>query len=211
MDVFCDMVRTDSVSLYMSDNRRMSEARGGAIRVNSYGAKLWRGSVTIPKTGLGRHRSEVAFLHQIQQADYTFLMHSPEFAFPASDPTGAVVSGWSAKFRGATTAQAAQVVIDGIPAGFKFTAGDRLSYSFGLAPVRYFLHEITADSADNEADGSRILQVRSFVPAGIPDNTDVNFVRPSCEVLAVPSSVSIPGQGLSTRGGASFDVVQVVR
>lgn len=211
-DDILDRLSVETVEMYLTDNRRHSRTQGGSIEVNGYGSRLWVGSVKLNADNPNPARSEVTYLQGLQEVGSSFLIHSTHNAYLQNDPDGALSSTWTARFRGATSLQTAQVIAEGIPSSFEFLIGDRLSYVYdsGEMPTRHMMHEITQDSLANEGDGSRVLTVRSFVPVGVPDQTAISFIKPAIEAIVIPGSVRPSTEVSNITTGASFEYAQLV-
>jgi hypothetical protein len=207
-----DFVRLTSVEMGLMDNRRMSRAQGGGVAVSGYGARLWYGKATLPVgRSAGQQRGEIAHLQGLQEVGATFLIHSTHTKFLQNDPDGSIAASWNPRFVASTSTQSAEIVLDGIDAGFVFLPGDRLSYNYAVpgGVDTHILHEIAIRSY-NSGDATQTLAVRSFAPAGIPNNTPVQFVRPTVRALIVPGSFKPPVETPRARTGGSFDFVEAI-
>ena len=198
-------------AFHLKDNRRMSQARSGLINPGAYGARPWVGTYTLQDMDFATGRRAMHLLHGAQEAGYTFRAYSFRCEYLQNDPGGLLAASWLARFELETVTQGDTVRVLGVPEAFEFLPGDRLSYSFGVAPERFFLHEVYEVGGYDNVAGSRTLRVRGFVPAGIPADTQITFSRAACEAIVVPGSVQMPRENLDRWTGGKFDFVQAIQ
>lgn len=211
LDDAFDRLNIAATEMDLTDNRSMTQSRGGSIEVSGYGAQLWHGSAGVSNSSPNKRRKELSFFRKIKEVGATFLMYSAHNKYLQNDPTGSLAESWTVTVAEATIQKGSTLDISGVPDDFAFLEGDRLSYVIGGATDRHFLHEITADSIGGNGDGTRTLSLRPFVHAGVPAGLEVKLAKAACEVMAVPGSVVSPSEATGVRTGGSFDFIQVMK
>lgn len=185
-------------------NDEYSGTGDGRVWQAKLAPELWRATVVHAQL-LNTVAEELdGAIRALRGAEVPFMMASPLFCAPKSDPTGVGLGGANVTLLSISAARAA-VVLAGLPAGYKLTTGDKFSFAYG---ERFYFGEFS-ETAVAALDGTT-AQIAVFpnLPAGAAAGVAVTLIKPPCKVVIVPGSYKVGEiSGRFTRGG-SFQIIQ---
>jgi len=185
-------------------NDEYSGTGDGRVWQAKLAPELWRATVVHAQL-LNTVAEELdGAIRALRGAEVPFMMASPLFCAPKSDPTGAGLEGANVSLLSISATRAA-VVLAGLPAGYKLTTGDKFTFAYG---GRFYFGEFS-QTAVAALDGTT-AQIAVFpnLPAGAAAGVAVTLIKPACKVVIVPGSYKVGEiSGRFTRGG-SFQIIQ---
>ena len=185
-------------------NDEYSGTGDGRVWQAKLAPELWRATVNHSKLLNSVAEELDGAIRALRGAEVPFMMASPLFCAPKSDPKGAGLEGANVTLLSMSASRAA-VVLAGLPAGYKLTTGDKFSFAYG---ERFYFGEIS-ETAVAAIDGTT-AQIAVFpnLPAGAAAGVAVTLIKPACKVVIVPGSYKVGEiSGRFTRGG-SFQIIQ---
>ena len=108
-------------------------ANGGYIPVE-IGEAFWRIEASLATLTWAQGDDIKATLQALGRAGASFYCYDPRRAFPASDPTGSEASGQIVTINSVSGGRL--VSLTGLPAAYRITAGDLMTFTYGSSPAR---------------------------------------------------------------------------
>lgn len=206
LPAFADKLRIPSVEWKLQDNREFSGLGSGLIIAADLGPSLWTADLTTPPMRTNEAREVEALINAVIRANGSFYMHDPRKCVPAADPYAAKLGAANVQIN--TLPNAYSLSLKGLPAGYKLTAGDYLSFDYGVSPVRRAFHELSESVTANGSGVTPAFEVSPFIRPGAVVNTVVALKHPSLRCIIVPGSFK-PSFGVPFTT-ISFSVVQKI-
>lgn len=185
-------------------NDEYSGTGDGRVWQAKLAPELWRATVAHAQL-LNTAAEELdGAIRALRGAEVPFMMASPLFCAPKSDPTGVGLGGASVKLLSISAARAA-VALAGLPAGYKLTTGDKFSFAYG---ERLYFGEVSEIAVAASSGNTPQFAIFPNLPAGAAAGVAVTLIKPPCKVVIVPGSYKVGEiSGRFTRGG-SFQIIQ---
>lgn len=210
---FWDLLRISQVSFSDFEPQQIDQTASGTVLKASVGDALWRGSVqTYIDPDRPRALKTEARLSMAKRPGMAFLCYDPRQTHPANDPDGsklgaADVTVW-------TVLSNSRLRLQGLPQGYKITAGDLIGFTYGSNPTRYSLHRVQVDRfANNDGApnlyGTPILDVTPFLPIEIVPDVAVTLIKPVIKAVVTQEQFGEGQPGYI--GGPSFSFTQTFR
>lgn len=210
-DTFLGALPVSEQVFDLSENLEISGLGDGSILRDEVGPRLWTGTFAIDHMTFAQARQVEALLSLLQGPQRSFLAWRLDCAYPASDPDGSQLSGYSPTIS-ALDANNRELRITGLPVGYTLGRGDMLSFAYGSGPVRYALHRIVSGSAVADGQGlSPWIEVVPHIRPGAAVSAAVTLTRPFCKAIVVPGSVTPGTSRRSKLRRLSFSFMQTLR
>lgn len=198
-DMLCGVVQADfSISRPMAVNR----LNGGVTQVRELGAPRWVGRFTYAGHMRARFQTLQAWLDSLRGGLNSFYAHDALKPFPVTY-RGVMPGGWNGL--GALTGMSASTINVAIPVALTIKAGDMVGLIEG---TKRGLYRIVEDSSGTS--NITVTVEPPINPALFTLAATANFVRPVCEMVLEPGSVSTV-QTAGAPAAISFAGVQRVR
>lgn len=195
-----------TVSWDIQRNDHFSGLGSGDVWQDELADPLWTAEITL---GRGLHdelKQAAAAIRDLEGAKQSFMMCDPLSRYPQNDLTGAIIGASAVTVRDVAVNRRL-ALLEGLPAGYKLTIGDKMQLTQG-ALRRFF--EVSASAT---ANGAGQMNVRVFprLPLALTAGASINLVNPACPVIVNPGSHK-PGTGRSSvTEGAGLKVLQKLR
>lgn len=187
-----------------------SETGGGEILTADIGNRLWKMDCEI-KAGYYAEIEQIkAKLNVLRHAGRPLLVHSLGLTAPQYDPNG-VLLGSSNVTLNAVQTNNREIRLNGLPANYKITTGDFLSFTYGSNPVRYAFHQVASDATANTSGLTGLFELSSFIRTGFTIGAVVKLVKPTLKMVLVPGSVSGGESRSRFTTGVKFSLIQTLR
>ncbi|TRA97046.1 MULTISPECIES: hypothetical protein [Agrobacterium] len=195
-----------SVTWDIQRNDEFSGVGSGDVWQAELADPFWFAEITL---GRGLHdelKQAAAAIRDLEGAKQSFMCCDPLSPFPQADPNGDILGAAVITIR-AVSANRRQALLQGFPAGYQLTRGDKLQFTQGT--LRRFF-EVSASAIAN-AGGQMDLRVFPRLPLGLVAGASINLINPACPVIVAPGSHK-PGTGRrSVTDGAALKVMQKLR
>lgn len=187
--------------------QQFSRQAGGSPRVADLGPEVWTALIKTTVMMNDDAEAAAAYVDQMRGSLGTFYVWNPRRQYPRLDPDGSIL-GTSTVTIYALGGDNKSIRLTGLPAGYKISRGDFLSWDYGTSPVHRAFHRFVADGT---ADGSGILpstEVAPHIRTGSSTTLAVSLKRPAAEMMIMPGTFDFPSAGplMST---LAFSAVQV--
>lgn len=186
-----------------------NSTEAGDTIVAQRGARLWRWQVTVAPM----FSEDLAILsgriEDLAAGIGSFLATPPFGAYPAADPTGAIL-GAAAPVIASLPAGGRTLTLSGLPAGYVLRAGDWLSFTRDT-PARYELHRLVTGGTANGSGVTPALQVVPPLRPGVVVGAAVTLKQPVMRATILPGSLRAAPVTPGTSQGLAFDVQQTLR
>lgn len=190
----CDLVQPQSAS----------RSRGGVGLSASTEDEYWAGSVTLRVSGR-RARDPVRAVTEIaSRAGASFLAYDASRNGPLADKGGAALAGYTPQIKSVNTTNNLELVIKGLPSGYKLTKNDLMGWQSGASPLRYYHYRIARDVVAS-AGGEATVEVTAFIKGAVA-NASVDLVRPVFKAIMEAPSYGVHSPGLTS--GTTFNFKQ---
>lgn len=201
-------LRIRSCDLELPSSIEVSKNADGEVIQSEYGARLWRGPVYLAAEYNRAAEKVRAKIQLLRGANRSFFATPYPVCYPAYDPDGSILGATLPTIH-TLVAGNREMRLTGLPAGYKLTAGDFLSFSYRSLPTRYALHQVLVDVT---ADGAGLTPVFEVVPnirSGAITGTSVHLIKPFFKAILVESEV---GQQMGNRrDGMVLNIQQTLR
>lgn len=193
----------------LSETSAQNQTAGGEVIGASWGARLWRFSVSLAAMAADDLDVLAGRLSLLADGGRTFLAVPPYRAAPIADPDGRFIAGSSPQIA-TLPSGGTSLTLSGLPAGYQLTAGDFLSFERSV-PARYELHRLVTGGTANTAGFSPVLQVVPALRPGVTVGAAVKLVNPVMRGRIVPGSLRMAARDLAIGAGPSFEVIQTMQ
>lgn len=204
---FADKLPIQSIEWQLHRWDEFSGLGSGDVLAAQLAPPRWGAKVQLAPMNYARAAEVQALIEALDGALGNFYLYAPQKTHPQDDPTGSKLGSASPKIN-TLPADNQSMTLKDLPAGYKLTVGDFLSYSYGSDPVRRALLRVCSTVTADAGGFTPSFKVRPHIPTGTTVNVNVTLIKPAAKVFIVPGSFS-PGtsRGLFTEG-MSFEVMQ---
>lgn len=152
----------------------------GEVQSASRGDTLWGGTVVA---ALSKNQDpSAAKLDIVKQVGATFFVSDTKRRYPQAHP-GEVLS---AQIGAVDQTDRRVLTLTGLSNGVVLTAGDHISFAYGVSPERHYLGRLVEGGVVSA--GAVEISVLPFLPLGLLAGPDVALYEPSCLAKYVPNS-----------------------
>lgn len=207
---FFDWLPVASISMDCPETVELSRTEDGDVLTADRGARLWQGTVTLGRLTADEAARAETIIDVLRSSAASFLAYDLRRPAPAWDPTGAILGAASVTLH-TLAANNREARLQGLPAGYRLTVGDRLAFDYGSSPVRRALHRVV-NTVVAAADG--VTPTFELVPPirpGAVVGAAVLLKKPSCYARLVPGSVEIGATRRQISEGTTFRYLQKLR
>jgi len=208
---FMDLLLVQQLGFDTPEQVEVSQTGGGEIMLAAVAPMLWQGEVKLgDMTQIEAAPIEVRL--DLLRAGRNFYAYDLRRPAPRLDPTGSIL-GASTPSIYALVAGNREMQLQGLPVGYRLSAGDYLAFDYTSASVvRRALHRVVADTAGASAGGiSPTFEVTPMLRPGVVTGAAVTLVKPACKAIIVPNSVSKGQTSKTITSGASFRFMQTLK
>lgn len=198
-----------AVQFRLSEPIETARLGDGTVLSASLGAALWTGTIRLARRGHRAAMASEALIGLLQRPGASVLLHDPRVTGPAGDPEGAIL-GAAIPVLHAIAANARELRLAGLPAGYVLTPGDMLGFAYGASPLRHALHRLVTGAVADAEGLTPFVEVIPRLRPGAVTGTAVTLVRPFCKAVLLPD----PDYGSAARAlteGATFGFIQTLR
>lgn len=181
------------------------------------GGDFWQAELAKPRwaadltLGTGRHqelKEAAALIRKLDGAKQAFLMCDPTSLYPYADPRG-IIFGASVVTIRTIGADRVTARMQGFPAGYILTVGDKLQISYNSGQQHAFV-EVGATVAASST-GNLDAPIFPRLPISVVAGDVATVIRPACPVVVSPGSHN-PGTARRTlTEGAAIKLIQKTR
>lgn len=204
---FFGALKVAAFSIRLGEASLVGRTGGGELIRSDYGARLWQGSITIAPVANANVEDVAALVHVLQDSRASFLiypLHRRKALLEAStaEPMGQINS---------LPTDNRLLTLKGLPAGFKITRGDFLSFTYSSSPVRYALHQAVESITANGSGVTGQFEVIPPIRPGAAVDANVQTTRARCKAVMVPGTYRPAGFTPEGAAAISFDWMQTLR
>lgn len=208
LPVFFEEIAPIATTFELGEAVLSNETGGGELVRSDYGTRLWYGSVTLHPRRPFRIEDLLALVRVLQDSRASFLLYpahkpNPTGGGALTEPIGQINS---------LPTNNRLITLKGLPASYKITRGDFLSFIYSSSPPRYAFHQVVESINANGSGVTGQFEVVPPIRPGAAVDTGVQFNRPRLKAVMVPGSLSVvshPKRGYAE--GASFSWRQTLR
>ncbi|MGB3327781.1 MAG: hypothetical protein WBA46_02440 [Thermomicrobiales bacterium] len=207
LDVFADKLHIESLKARPGHQQELSGQGSGGILAADVAPALREFDVACIPLYHDVAGEVLALIESLGGAINPFYLYDPRKKAPATDPDGTILGGAVVTIS-ALNANNKAISLAGLPAGYTLTAGDLLSWDYGVNPARRAFHRVV-ESVTAAGDGATPqFEVRDFIRPGSTVGTAVTLIKPAMKCKMLPGSLDDAAQGMFTT--ISFSVRQVI-
>lgn len=198
-----DRLPISSVDWNIQRNDELSGMGSGDLWAVELADPLWTAEVTL---GAGRNdelKQVGARIRALGGSRTAFMMCDPISQFPQADPNGSRLGTAAITLR-TIGADRITARMQGFPAGYVLTVGDKLQVSYQnlIAFVE------VGDTIPADANGNLDVPIFPRLPSSFAAGALVAAKRPACPVIIMPESHKAGVATRSVTTGAGFKVIQ---
>lgn len=200
-------LRMTVISFDLSESSVSVETGGGEILRSDVGPRLWEGSVSLL---IAEHRDQAAItakINTLRQAGREFYVFDPTLKAPRLDPDASILGSATPTISSIATDNR-HLSIEGLPAGYKLSAGDMLSFVYD---GRQALHQVVVGAAANSGGITGLIEVIPHIRPTAAIGADVTLHQPVCKAVMLPDTVNTGAKSGNLTRGVSFKFRQTLR
>jgi hypothetical protein len=185
----------------LNDKLRVSSVTWDAVRFDEHSGigsghdlqsemakPKWTAEITLAAGKMADVKQIAAVIRALHGSQNSFMLADPSSLYPQSDPTGAVL-GASAVRVHTVGSNGKSLRLQGLPASYVLTVGDKGQISFGSNPGRNYFFEVS-ETVTASGGITPLFDVFPHLPVGIATNQAVILAKPACKMILLPGSLS---------------------
>jgi hypothetical protein len=181
------------------------DGAGNAISAK-FGQPKWRQEVLVAPMYFETANLFRAMMKVLGQREGAFLAYDRWQPFPAYDPRGQVIGGFTPSVK-TVGSDNRSLSIKGLPAHYKLAAGEKISVADGSG--KHALMELMEDTEANGSGNTPEFEVQPFLPAWIAVDQGVDISKPLGTFKIVAGSYKPATVEGSRAVNASFTMISV--
>lgn len=207
---FFDGLDATALGFDLTESMRHSQTQGGEVLVSDLGPRLWTFEVQVVTKTHAEARKGEALARMLRQAGRPFFAFDKTAAYPAADRKG-VILGSSTPTINTVNSDNRRMRVQGLPAGYTLSRGDLLSFTYGLDPTRYALHEVITPVTADGSGLTPLFEVSPFIRPGAQAGAAVTLAKPFCKAVMIPGSYRPGLRRVVVTEGFTFSAIQTLR
>ena len=207
---FFDLLPIQQMSFDCPEQLQQSRTGDGSVLTADLGARLWRGDVQLGPMTRSEAAQVRALLDVLRGAGRSFMASDLAAPRPLADPDLSFL-GTAAPVLHTIGADSRTLRVAGLPAGYVLSAGDLLSFSYGVSPTRHALHRVVSEAIADGTGLTPLFEVTPHIRPGAAAGAAVTLDRPSCKAVLVPGSVDVGATRRTLIEGVRFSFMQTLR
>lgn len=206
---FADTLNISSVKWGVKRYDELSSLGSGQIIAAELSPPLWQGEITLRECNKDEAKRAGAKIRALQGPINSFMFYDPSSKYPFGDPDGSIM-GSSTPVVAEVHSTRRGISIQGLPAGYVLTTGDKIQITYTQTVTRYAFLEVSGDGVASSGGVISELPVFPHVPAGVVYGAQVTLIKPACKCFIVPDSYDEGSLSAATQtiSGQSFKVMQ---
>lgn len=211
-----DHLKIRAVRWSIRRNDELSGAGDGRFWQAELAPPLWQADVEISTVRNSIARQVAARIRGLNGARDAFFLWDPVSWFPAADPGGAILGSSTVTILNPAVGDDRSLIrLQGMPAGYVLTVGDKLQVAYSSNPTRYSFHEVAdlAGTVTANASGQTTgagMRIFPHLSVGVEAGDAVTLIRPSARMIVVPGSFDEGTAGPAVTAGMRFQALQKV-
>lgn len=198
-----DLLPISRVVWDRQDNNELSGMGSGAFWEAELAPSLWTGDVSFERRTTADLKQTAALIRRLRATKQAFMMCDPLSVYPAADPAGLILGNSNVTIR-EIAASRFVIPLQGLPASYVLTAGDKLQVPFATKHAFLEVSETVVASAGGTAD----VLISPNLPTPIQAGAAVILKRPACPVRIVPDTHNPGTARRHLTEGAGFKVIE---
>lgn len=205
---FADILPVAQISFHLPEQVEQSRTAKGEQLTADVGDRLWQGRITLGRLQRTEAGRPEVLVNLIRGAGRSFLLYDRWQMNPLADPTGTILGAASVTIL-ALGADARELSLAGLPAGYVLSAGDYLSFPYAGLQA---LHQVVNTTVTaNGAGQTPLFEVLPEIRPGAMAGAAVALKKAHCKAVAVAGSVEEALRRSTISEGLAFDWVQSLR
>lgn len=202
-DTFCPV----EVIFDIQRNDELSGSGDGRVWQAELAPPLWTATFKLPPMPHAQGNELAAKIRKLQGSQQTFFLYDPTAKGPRYDPTGAILGSSTVTISSINTARSA-ISLQGLPANYVLTIGDRIQISYLTNPVKYAYIEVSETVTASSGGASPLFDIYPYLPTGITVGMTVTLIKAACRMILLPNNYSIGTNVAVLNNGMSFKAIQ---
>lgn len=202
---FADRLRIASAPFVLQEYQQLSGLGTGDVLAAQLAPSRWSTSVTLVPERHTVARQIQALIESLNGPMQSFYLYCPTNCYPAADPGGTLLGGNTVTIH-AVGENNRSLQLDGLPAGYKITAGDALSFDYGSDPVRRAYHRAAETVVADGSGVSPLFDLSHHLAAGVTTGLAVALKKPAAKMFRMPGPLSV--SHTATHSTISFEAMQ---
>lgn len=208
LEAFADKLRMVSAPFILEEQQELSGLGGGEILAAGLAPDRWTTPVTLKPMIHTQAREIQALIESLRGALQTFYLYSPTNCYPAFDP-GGIILGSASPVVHTIGSNNKSLRINGLPSGYRLSAGDLLAFDYGVNPTRRALHRVVEAVVASGAGLTPAFEIVPPLRPGLVTGAAVALKKPAAKMVRVPKSLSVSHAGRFST--ISFQAIQTFR
>lgn len=207
---FMDILPIELMTFDLPEVVEISRTAGGDVMAAELGTRLWRGEVRLGPMTVDEEAEVTAMIDVLRRAAGSFLCYDARRPWPRADFQGLALAG-HAPTLASVAANAREVTLGGLPAGYQIQRGDMLGFSYASAPTRYAVHRAASPAAAQGNGITTLFEVSPSLRPGWAIGAAITLIRPTCKAIILPGSYDAGQRKRTTTTGVAFKFLQTLR
>ena len=204
LPAFADLLKISSIVWDIQRNDELSGSGDGRVWQAELAPPLWTGTVTLSDMYNAEAKQIAARIRKLHGAQEALFLYDPLSKYPQADPDGTKLGSASVSVV-ALGADNASLSLQGLPAGYRLTVGDKIQVGYG---GRYAFLEVSETASADGQGITPVFGVFPHLPAGFTAGLGVILLLPACKCLIMPGSHNPGTASGPITSGATFKVIQ---
>lgn len=202
-----DILCIESVVWDIQRNDELSGTGDGRIWQAELAPPLWIATINVNVNYHDEIKAIAARIRSLGGAREPFLLSDPLSKAPLFDRDGSIAGSAEPTLESFNNT-GYNIAVDGFPAGFKLTWGDKFHIRYGADNDSYSFHEIVGEYTADTTGSFTNVEIFPHIPANITAGMRMYFYKPSAKMIIYPDSFN-PGTaaGVFTTG-LTFKAIQ---
>ncbi|MEL7167359.1 MAG: hypothetical protein AAGL96_17985 [Pseudomonadota bacterium] len=209
---FLELLPVRSIDFELPETVEMSRTEGGEVLTETTGVRLWRGEVTLGRVQRSELRAVMTLLDVMRGGEASFMAYPKKFPYPAMDPDGSGLQGSNPTIRFLDATDARRMALEGMPADYRLTRGDMMSFRYASNPERVALHEMVDLTRPATGAGETAsFEVRPAIRPGAVLGAAVSLIKPEMKAVILSGTLQRGRSNRFVTEGISFQFQQSLR
>ena len=192
LSVLADRLAIAQVVWDIQRNDELSGTGDGQVWQAELAEPLWSADILLSDDLHNDVKQVAALIRKLHGSQESFMLYDPLSLYPQADRDGSILGAHAVSVK-AIGENRQSVSLQGLPAAYKLTLGDKMQILYADAERNYFC-EVSETVIANGSGETSLFEIFPHVPVGLAAADAVILKRPACKMFVPPNAFK-PGTG----------------